>query len=246
MLKKTLDGARVSGTRERRFRRQVRAADAVITPNEYLANLAGHAGVDPARINVIPSVIDFTRWSPRNGVPKGAAKTLGWLGSPSNLPHLEVLRPVLVRLSRRYEGLKLSVVCEKAPELEGVRVEHKPFAVEDEVADVRSFEIALAPLIEDAWTRGKTPTKLLSYFAAARPVVASDVQPHRLHVKDGHNGFLCGTLTQWEERLESLIEKPQLRGELGGHAREHVKKDHSLDAMVPKYLALLQKLESSG
>ena len=98
-------------------------------------------------------MIDLARWEPRS--PSDATKevTIGWMGTPSNLSSVEIVRSPLVRLCRRYDELKVKVVCESTIALDGVRLIHQPFSVEYEVSDVRSFDIAIAPLVEDSWTR---------------------------------------------------------------------------------------------
>ncbi len=234
-------GVRESPTKDRRFRRSIRAADAVITSNETLAMEARKVAADPERVKVFPTVIDLERWS-GTPAPDPDRLTIGWMGTPSNLASMEILRVPLLKLCRRHEKLVVKIVCEEALPLEGVRVIHKPFAAADEVADIRSFDIAVAPLVEDSWTRGKLSTKVLAYFAAGLPVVASDVSANRLYVKDGENGYLVGTLANWEERLGRLLEDAALRKSLGAKARASVEQDYSLTAAVPKYLALFESL----
>ena len=235
-------GIRESPTKDRRFRRTVRVADAVITTNETLADHARRMGTDLDRVHVLPTVIDLARWEPRTASAETKEVTIGWMGTPTNLPSVEIVRAPLTRLCRRYEGLKVKVVCESSIALEGVRLIHQPFAAQFEVQDVRSFDIAIAPLVEDPWTRGKVSTKLLAYFGAGLPVVASDVNANRIYIRDGENGFLVGTLGQWEERLAKLIEDPGLRGVVGAKARESAEKEFSLAAALPKYLALFERL----
>jgi glycosyltransferase involved in cell wall biosynthesis len=164
------------------------------------------------------------------------------MGTASNLHSVSILQPVLARLSRRYEGLSVKIVCETPLEMDGVALVHKPFSPAEEVEDVRSFDVAVAPLVEDPWTRGKVSTKVLAYFAAGLPVVASDVTANRIYIRDGHNGFLVGTLGQWEDRLNRLIEDPDHRSVIGAKARESVEAEYSLAAMVPRYLALFERL----
>jgi glycosyltransferase involved in cell wall biosynthesis len=242
-LKKTDEGTvKDSPTRDRRFRRTVRLADAVTTTNEYLASVARRVAGDPDRVHVFPTVIDLARWAPRAAREGTGAVTIGWMGTSPNLHSMEVLKAPLARLCRRYEGLQVKIVCEQTIAMDGVRLVHKPFALSDEVDDVRSFDIAVAPLIEDPWTRGKVTTKLLAYLAAGLPIVASDVNANRLYLKDGGNGYLVGTLAQWEERLSKLIEEPALRREIGSRARLSVEREYSIDSAVPKYLALFERL----
>jgi glycosyltransferase involved in cell wall biosynthesis len=244
MLKKDEEGAvKDSPTRERRFKRLVKLADAVVTTNDHLAELARRATTEPGRVHVVPTVIDLQRWEPRKPSNETERVTIGWMGTPSNLHSLEIVQAPLARLCRRYEHLQIKIVCEEPLPMEGVRWVHKRFSPKEEVDDIRTFDIAVAPLVEDSWTRGKVSTKLLAYFAAGLPVVASDVNANRLYIKPGENGFLVGTLAQWEERLAKLIDDPALRREIGGKARASAESDFSIAAAVPRYIQLFESLK---
>jgi glycosyltransferase involved in cell wall biosynthesis len=164
------------------------------------------------------------------------------MGSESNLHYLEVVKQPLARLCRRAEGLTLKIVCEKPLELEGVAVTHKLFSPADEVKDLHSFDVAIAPLVEDPWTRGKVSTKILAYMAVGLPVVASDVASNRLYVRTGENAVLAGTLSAWEESLAKLLAEPAERERLGAAARASVEREFSIGAVVPKYLELFRGL----
>jgi glycosyltransferase involved in cell wall biosynthesis len=72
--------------------------------------------------------------------------------------------------------------------------------------------------------------------------VASDVNANRLYIRDGENGYLVGTLGQWEEKLTKLIESVELRKSVGAKARESAEKEFSLSAALPRYLSLFEKL----
>ncbi len=247
MLKRTDEGAvRESPARERRFRRIVRIADAVVTTNEYLGELARRAGAPEERVKVFQSVIDLSRWPPRRREADRERVTIGWMGTPSNLPSMEIIRTPLVRLCRRFEGLEVRVVCEEPLSMEDVRLVNRPYAAGTEAEEVAGFDIAVAPLVEDPWTRGKVSTKVLAYFASALPVVASDVGANRLYIRDGDNGFLAGTLGDWEDRLARLVEDPGLRSAVGARARESAERDYSIESMVPRYLELFESLAARG
>jgi len=243
MLKKDEQGSvKESPTKERRFKRSVRMADAVITTNDTLAELARRAAAEPDRVHVMPTVIDLARWSAREPGGEAGKAIVGWMGTPTNLHSMSILQAPLSRLCRRFDGVNVRVVCDDPLALEGVRLEHRKFSAIDEVRDVREFDVAVAPLVEDPWTRGKVSTKVLAYFAAGVPVVASDVGANRLYVREGENGFLVGTVAQWEERLAKLVEDPALRAKMGAAARASVERDYSIEAMVPRYLSLFERL----
>jgi glycosyltransferase involved in cell wall biosynthesis len=243
MLKKDEQGSvKESPTKERRFKRAVKQADAVVTTNDTLAELARRAAASPDRVHVMPTVIDLSRWKAREAAGEAGKAVIGWMGTPSNLHSMSILQSPLARLCRRFEGVTVRVVCDDPLSLEGVRLEHRKFSAIDEVEDVRGFDVAVAPLVEDPWTRGKVSTKVLAYFAAGVPVVASDVGANRLYVREGENGWLVGTLAQWEERLAKLVEDPALRAAVGAKARASVEKDYSIEAAVPRYLSLFERL----
>ncbi|HZN61157.1 MAG TPA: glycosyltransferase family 4 protein [Planctomycetota bacterium] len=244
-LKKSDAGVRVSDTRERRFRRTVRGADAVVTPNEYLAGVARKYSDHPERVHVLPTAIDLARWKPRPPAKREGPLVIGWVGTGANAHLLEIVTVPLQRVCRRHPDLEVRVICDDAPAISGYPVRTQPFSAETEVEDVRSFDIAIAPQIEDPWTRGKVSTKLLAYFAAGLPALASDVEAHRTLVRDGVNGFLAGTLSSWEERIEKLIASPELRDSLGAEARRTVESEYSLEATVPRYVDLFRSLVAS-
>ncbi len=233
-------------TLERRFRRTVRVADAVVTTNEDLVREAERAGADPAKIHILPSVIDLERWPPRAPQTASGKIVLGWIGSASNRRSVEMLREPLVRLCRRYPELEVKIISDEPVTLDDVRMTQETYSLEREIEDVRSFDIAVVPLVDGPWTRGRVSTRILSCFAAGLPVVASNVPANRLYIRDGENGFLAGLLGEWEERLARLIEEPALREEVGERARQSAERDYSVDAVIPRYLELFKKLKAEG
>jgi len=61
----------------------------------------------------------------------------------------------------------------------------------DEVPDLlRKADVAVSPLPDIESYRVSYPAKLLEYMAAECLVVATDIQPHRLLIEDGENGYL--------------------------------------------------------
>ncbi len=240
-LKKTAEGVHASGTRERRFRRIVELADSVVAANEYLAEQARRVSPDPEKVCVLPSAIDLARWPARPARRDGPV-VIGWAGTPGMLGQLEVVKQPLARICRRHEGVRLRLVCDEAIPIEGVPIDHRRFAAEREVEDLESFDVAIAPQVEDSWTRGKVPQKVLAYFASAVPTIASDVASHRFYVKDGENGFLAGTLSEWEERLEKLVGDAALRDRIGQAGRATAERDFSIASVVPRYVELFERL----
>jgi len=71
------------------------------------------------------------------------------------------------------------------------RVEWLGLVPHDEVpALLRAADAAVSPLADIESYRVSYPAKLLEYLAAGCLVVATDIEPHRLLVEDGENGYL--------------------------------------------------------
>ncbi|MHC4606944.1 MAG: glycosyltransferase family 4 protein [Planctomycetota bacterium] len=236
------EGVGRSVTRERRLKRTLRIVDAVIASSEHFADLARGVTSAPDIVHVIPTTVDLKLWGTRDRPHKGPAGVIGWLGAPAGLTELSVVAQPLLRLCRRYEDLKVRVVCGKALELDGLPLEHKIFDPTTVKQEVRGFDIAIVPRIENAITRGMTPTDLLASFASGIPVVASNVPAIRRFIRHGENGFLCGTLSEWEETLEKLVDDPELRARIGAAGRETLESGHRLRDVVPQYVEFFEKI----
>jgi glycosyltransferase involved in cell wall biosynthesis len=128
---------------------------------------------------------------------------------------------------------------DQSVELPGVDVEFVKWDAATEPAQVRSFDIALAPLPDDPWSRAKMPFKILHYFAAGVPVVASGLGAVATVVKEGENGLLAG---DWKAKIAQLAEDSALRERLGRAGRRTVEADFTIDAAYTKLKALLESL----
>ena len=149
-----------------------------------------------------------------------AAPVIGWIGTRVNLMYLQTLSGALAQVGQGVHRPRLKVVCDAFPDMPGIEIEKKAWALADEPADARSFQIGIMPLPDDAWTRGKCGLKLLQYMAASVPVVCSPVGANCEIVHDGSNGFHARTESEWIDRLELLLGDAALRARLGQAGRD--------------------------
>lgn len=237
MYKSSRAATHYSWTRMRAFRRTCRWADFVIAGNGYLQGLAAeHNG----KTAVIPTSMDVSLYPAKNFEARPKQVTLGWIGGRKSLVFLKEMTPVFERLHARHPETALKIVCSEFFDCPAMPVIKKEWAESDEGADVASFDIGLAPLPDDVWSRGKCATKLLQCMAAGVVSVASAVGVHREIIEDGRNGHLARTPETWEEKLERLIRDPEARRLMGTEARKTVERDYSLAASVPKMLNILR------
>lgn len=85
---------------------------------------------------------------------------------------------------------------------------------------------------------------ILEYMAMGKPVIASYGGGTNEIVEDSVTGFLINPLSPRElaEKIEVLINNPELRARLGRAGMETVKSKFSLDSMVSEYISLYQSV----
>ena len=227
-----------SAQRERLFARTVGVADRVIAGNDYLGELATRAG---AHVMVIPTCVDDVRLTPASS-PRAAGRTvIGWIGSRSTLMYLESLKGAFEELGKRYGGsVALKVVCDAFPPPMGIEQIQKPWALADEPADLRSFDIGVMPLTDDAWTRGKCGLKLLQYLAVGIPAVASPVGVSGRILDDGRTGFLAKEPGDWVRALAKLIDDAELRARVGRAGRESLRGRYTVADWTERYVRVIE------
>jgi len=227
--------------RRRKFAATCRRADVVAAGNDVLAQIARPAA---RAVEVLPTSIDVTRYS--LAVPgAGGAPTIVWIGSPENLIYLEMIRPALARLTQRHPALKVRVICSLFPDWPEINVESIRWSEASEAAALAAAHIGIMPLTDDEWSRGKCAFKLLQYMAASLPCVASPVGANTEAVIDGVNGFHAATVEDWESRLESLIESPELRARFGAAGLQHVQRRYSMQVYQTRYAELMARIAGS-
>ncbi len=127
----------------------------------------------------------------------------------------------------------------------GVRadwIEHRPWSVETQASDLASFDVGIMPLPDTDWTRGKAGYKLLQYFSAGVPAVASPVGVNADFVADGR-GISATTDDEWERALVDLLADATARRERGLAAREFVERSYSYQRWAPDLAAMLKALQ---
>jgi len=214
----------------------LRGAFAVIAGNDYLADYARRHGA--RRVEVIPTVLDITRYRvvPE---PDAAILRIGWIGSPSTAPYLQLLQSPLQTMAQERPH-RLVTVGAPPLDMPGVAIEQHDWSIETEAALVESFHIGVMPLLDTAWECGKCGYKLLQYMACGRPVIASPVGVNR-QIVDGQAGFLAKTDDDWLTALRHLSASPQQRSAMGAVGRQWVEHGYTLQAMAPRVATVLME-----
>lgn len=212
-----------------------RLARHVMAGNDTLAEYARrHA---PA-VSVVPTTIDTDLYVPPPA-KRDPGVVIGWMGSYSTGPYLELLRAVLPRLARRFRFRFLAVGAREF-EVDGVDIEVRPWRLETELQDLGQLDIGVMPLPDAPWERGKCGLKALQYMALGVPAVVSPVGVNRSIIAHGRNGLLADTEEDWERELGRLLADESLRRRLGHGGRLTVERDFSARVHAPRVASILR------
>jgi processive 1,2-diacylglycerol beta-glucosyltransferase len=168
-------------------------------------------------------------------VEKDPNKTvIGWMGSTTHLSDLKVVLKPLQRLLKEV-NLMGGLSSKEAPILfkdfddtlldrvfiYGGTPSWKGYP---ELLSKQPWDIAIAPLLNDEFNRGKSHIKWMEYGVYKIPCVASDVYPYSKAITDGEDGFLCDE-KQWYYTLRKLINDKDLRKKIGDNAYSTITKE---------------------
>jgi glycosyltransferase involved in cell wall biosynthesis len=216
-----------------------RMAHTVTVGNSLQASWAAqHA----RNVRVVPSTIEMARYPARPASTAASTTTLGWTGSHSTLPFLNLLRRPLERLAQRYSFRLLVISHTDTPELgwSAGELVGKKWQAATEAVDLHEIDIGLAPFPDTGWTPWRCHGKVLQYMAAGIPTVASRIGILPEYIRDCEQGFLAATEDEWVERLSALVEDVALRRRMGARARETIGDRYSAHVWAPRVREVLE------
>lgn len=220
----------------------ISACRAVVAGNEYLQAYARKYCRD---VEVIPTPYpDLGGGAP---VMNHAASLpiIVWIGNVGNEEYLSMLSLPLRRLAKRFDFIfRVIGSCDvMSLHLDGVRVETLEWCEDKESEWLLQCSIGVMPLEDREYERGKCSFKLVQYFSAGMPVVASSVGMNADVVRNGENGFLARTDEEWHDALASLLEDGDRRRRMGASAYASYRERFTPEINGRRWLQFLRRLE---
>lgn len=214
-------------------------ADAVIAGNHFLED---YAKKHNTRVHCIPTTID-TDYHRRKNTARPAPLCIGWTGSHTTIQHFNRAIPFLNALKKKYGArVCFKVIGDVFYSNGQLNITGEKWGLENEIGQLSEIDIGIMPLPDDEWAKGKCGLKGLQYMAMGIPCVMSPVGANSEIISDGVNGFLANRNNEWVEKISLLIEKPELRAQMGAEARKTVVKEYSVESNKEKYLKLFMDL----
>jgi glycosyltransferase involved in cell wall biosynthesis len=220
-------------------RRLAGLSELVICGNDFLAEQFQRWNPN---IHILPTAVDTSRYRPLDSVQTVGHKRIGWCGSGSTLRYLEALTPVFKAVLERRKDVKLRIVADVRPVLDGIaenQLEFIPWSPEVEVRAIQEMSVGLMPLENTSWARGKCSFKLLTYMACGIPVVASPVGMN-VAVLSAGGGIAARGHDEWIDAIHSLLDEEAMAQRMGQQGREAVLRGYSLSAVAPLLARILR------
>jgi glycosyltransferase involved in cell wall biosynthesis len=221
------------------------AADRVVAGNPVVAEWAAEQNRD---VVVIPSCVAPDRYRPKADYTVGDPPRLGWIGSVDNEEYLRLVASALREIHRR-TGARLTLMSNGTRpalgDLEDI-IDRVAWSEANQYARSLELDIALGPLPDEPYTRGKSGLKLLQYAAAGVPMVASPVGVNREILSE--LGMPAPEREEdWADAILELLAMPaDSRAALGGRAREVAELQYSFDAWLPRWREAMGLSGSDG
>lgn len=212
--------------------RSMMYADLVVTTNEFLKELYW-----PLNHNIFisPNSMDLNEIS-KYPKKKNKKITIGWAGAAGHTDNLKLILEPLKAILKKYD-VEFMSFGDKIQELPG---KNQPFVSMSEYYKTYAkcgFDIAIAPLNDTRYNRGKSNLRLIEAGAFKIPVVASPNGPYKK--------FPClyaQTQEEWYKSLEALVLSENLRKRYADKAYQEVKNKYNVEVNSPKLLEAFERV----
>lgn len=204
--------------------------------NEFVHDWAKQYNTE---VQVVPTTIDPRYHAPTGKKTPNPVPIIGWTGTQSTAPYLDLVRPALRELQKEHK-FALRVICNVDPGFDNIEdYRFIEWTEHTEIEDLETFDIGLMPVPDTTWSKGKVGFKAIQYSALEIPPVASDVGSGKDVVIDGETGFLVPNDPEaWRSALSRMLNDTALRQAMGKRAREFILRRYSVPAQAPTFLGL--------
>lgn len=201
-------GSRRFSMPEVKCARSVRGADVVVAGNDYLANWASDHN---SAVRVIPSCIDPNDYRAKSCWAIEGAPRIVWLGSASTERYVADIAPALRQVCQR-TGARLHVIS-AARDSGALRplqpwTTRTPWSLGSFADELGEADVAIAPLPDTPYARGKCAYKLLQYAATGVPMIGSPVGANA-EALSRFDGIAATTLDEWADGLQQLLSESE-------------------------------------
>jgi len=222
---------------KKKYEYLIKISDVVITSSPVLSERCNELSGSDKSI-FIPSTLNEKRFLPRTSSVNKEKLTIGWTGTFSTKPFLEIVIPSLEALYKERD-FKMKVIGNFEMENPALDLEVTQWSEENEVRDLQDIDIGLYPLPVNDWVSGKDGLKAMQYMSIGIPAVCTAVGNVLNIIDDGVDGILVLEESEWKEKLKDIIDDEMKRKIIGENARKTFLSKFSKKSITKLYLKAL-------
>lgn len=206
-------------------------------------------------IHVIPNGIDYLNFSNGNKdkvINEFNLKHKLVLGTVSRLvngKNHEKLIIVFKELTKEYNNLILFIIGD-GPLMNNLQQLTKKLSLTSKIIftgnrkDIPNVLLAMDIFLFPSYYKEGWPNVVGEAMVAGLPVVSFDVGDVKHIIKDNTDGFIVGNdINKLVQRTKELIKNPELRVIIGERARDKIKNNYSIKALINSYEKLYYKVK---
>lgn len=233
----------------------VNEVDHVTTTNAYLKNVIVHnTNKEHKHISVLDNKVDLKLYNHRSRFKDDNQITLTHFGSTTHFIDLanKEFENGIDKIMKKYPNVKLKTIGAFLPNYKnkwGIRYENAygdrdiyKWIKEKFPIYMDETDILVTPLENNIYTQCKSAIKFMEGSTALKPGVWQDIRQYREVIKNGENGYLAKTATEWYKAIKTLIDSPVARKQIGEKAFETVKKNHQIQNYVEAYAEVFKAI----
>lgn len=164
----------------------------------------------------------------------------------------QILRPALRLLKKSSRGRVALYLMALRPDMSEFEkdfdihyVPHMQYGEFKHFMGTEGFDIGLAPLDNEGFSKYKYFNKYIEYTLAGIPAIYSDCPLYRLVIRDGYNGiFTDNSPESWCRTISRMIEDADLRKEIISNAQAHLYDNFESNKVLERFVQSIPELAS--
>lgn len=226
-----------------------RHVDRFIAITDDIASELKEAGIEEKKIIRIANSVDINKFIPKNESKEVRNTTqLLFIGRLTEQKGIDILLEAINRVIKKGGDVNVKIIGdgELRKQLEILSNQlgiYNYVKFEGIQENVMYWYLNSDILIIPSRYEG-LPLVLLEGMACGVPIIASNIPAHREVLKDGITGIIFEkeNIKQLSDKIEYLIQNPQVAKEIGKRGREMVISKYSLEKISEKYIELFKSI----
>lgn len=207
--------------------------------------LSVNSTISEQNILDLPTCVNYNESTHTKEYSSDKPLQFGWIGGDYNYPQLDLIIPILEKLSNEFPFELIVIGGENYETKTSFKTHFKKWSLTDEIAHLQAIDVGLMPLSNDAESKGKGGFKLIQYMGLGIVSIASSIGINKQIVINGKDSFLASDLHDWEIIFSNILSKEINLTTIGAQAREKIATKYSFTAHTASLIHFIHYVRNS-